>query len=200
MLSDEDYADFLEVLNNKHIIRVKPHLKWASALISARKLQVIKIETLTGYEDIIIKPKDREDYLLPNSSNYLKLAKVSQIEGIISKAHIDGSHCGVRATYNRIRKDYCFISRDVVLEFVNRCKVCPDTSFIPAKRLKPSMSIVSKAKFYHMLIDLIDYSETPAGPELQYKYIIHASDLYSSFHFADAVVNKSAVEVLHFIR
>ncbi len=61
MLLDEDYVNLLEVLNNKHIIKVKPHLKWAGTLISASKLKVIKIQTSTGYEDIIIKPKDSKD-------------------------------------------------------------------------------------------------------------------------------------------
>ncbi len=37
-------------------------------------------------------------------------------------------------------------------------------------------------------------------PDLQYKYIIHAIDHYSSFRFAESVVNKSAVEVFNFIR
>lgn len=200
ILLDEEYSNLLEVLSNKHILKIKPQLKWAGTLISASKLKIIKVETSKGYEDIIIKPKDSNADVLPNGTNYLKVAKFSMIEDIISKAHVDGSHCGVLATYSRIKKDYCFISREIVLEYINRCKICRDTRYIPSKRPKPLMPIISKGTFYHILIDLIDYSNSPAGPELQYKYIIHGIDHFSSFRFAEPAVNKTAIEVFNFIR
>jgi transposase InsO family protein len=169
-------------------------------MISKRKLSVLLLETETGYQDTIITPKDNTDILLPNSVPYLKLATISKFESIINDAHQKGSHCGIIATFDLIKNEYYGISRDIVAEFISRCKVCQDTLAHPTKKHKPLNPIRSKSTFYHIIIDLIDYSKNPSGPSNQYKYIIHAIDHYSSYRYAEAVVNKSADEVFLFVR
>jgi hypothetical protein len=135
ILIDDEYTVLLKVLHDRTLLRSCKDLKWAYNMISKRKLSVVLLETETGYQDTIITPKDDKDILLPNSVPYLKLATISKFESIINDAHQKGSHCGIIATFDLIKNEYYGISRDIVAEFISRCKVCQDTLAHPTKNI-----------------------------------------------------------------
>ena len=166
ILLDEEYDVLMKVLHDKTILKSRKDLKWAYNMISKRQLSRVKLQTETGYEDILITPKDEKSILLPNSVSYLKVATISKFETIINAAHEIGSHCGLLATFARIKNEYYGISRDIVAEFINRCKVCRDTLAHSTKKYKPLNPIRSKSTFYHILID---FSKNPSGPSKEYK-------------------------------
>ena len=134
ILTDDEYNVLLKVLHDRTLLRSSKDLKWAYNMIVKRKLSVVLLETETGYQDTVITPKNDKDVLLPNSVPYLKLATVSKFESIINDAHQKGSHCGIIATFDLIKNEYYGISRDIVTEFISRCKVCQDTLAHPNKK------------------------------------------------------------------
>ncbi len=68
------------------------------------------------------------------------------------------------------------------------------------KKRLPLNPIISRGTFHHIVIDLIDYSNKPAGPNNLYHYIVHAVDHFSTFHYTDALPAKTAFNVLRFIQ
>jgi hypothetical protein len=78
-------------------------------------------------EDTIVIPKDpTQQIILPNSQPYFIVIPTTKFESAILNEHVgfDGSHFGVLGTYERIKKKHYNISRDIVSEFINRCKDC----------------------------------------------------------------------------
>jgi hypothetical protein len=170
-------------------------------LIASNNLQLASFQTDIGSEMQVVKPKGQGTLLVANRESYRKLATLSQIENILREAHdYDGSHCGIGNTYARIKEEYCFLSRDIVIEYVNRCRACHDVRAVASKRAKPMQPIIAKGTFYHLVIDLIDFSHSRAGPDNKHSYIIHIIDHYSSFRIAEAAITKSASEVLFFLK
>jgi hypothetical protein len=153
ILLQKEYDTLLKVLHDRTLLKTRKDLKWAYNLIMKRNLQVIKEATDTGVKDIIVTPKPDNAVILPNGKPYLKLAVLEEFETIIKNAHEDGNHCGVLATFDRIKSVYYGISRDIVIEFIsNHCQRCIDELPTPAKKRKPLNPIRAKSTFYHVLI------------------------------------------------
>jgi transposase InsO family protein len=74
------------------------------------------------------------------------------------------------------------------------------TAPIKAKGQKPIHPIDGKETFHHLVLDLIDFNASPAGPDAEFHYVAHLVDHFSTFHYTEAIRNKSAVEALHFVR
>lgn len=126
---------------------------------------------------------------------------MDEIEPIIQEIHCNStSHGGINKTHTDILKQYCFIPRSCVIAYIARCRKCQDNSYKTKKSRKPLQPIISRGTFDHIVIDLIDYSNKPAGPGNLFHYVVHAVDHFSTFHFTDAIIAKTAVEVLRFIQ
>jgi hypothetical protein len=201
IISDKDYDDLISVLKDRTLVRQNPSLKWAATFISSNNLRLKTIQTNSGYNEIVIKPLPLVGVRVPNTSPYRMVVKISQISSIIQTAHESGSHCGYERTFKRVTDVYCCVTRELVKQFTQRCQTCVDLRANKAKKNRPPLQpIISKNTFHHILIDLIDYSNKPAGPNGEYRYIIHAIDHYSSYRFAEPALSKSADEVFRFVR
>lgn len=200
ILSDSEYDDLFLALTNKTILKSRFDLKWATTLISSSNLLIQSEQTEIGLDYFIVKPKkQKKNAIIFNSKTYVKLVKISQIESIIRNTH-QSNHAGIQATHNSIKKEYYGITRDIITEFIERCQTCRDTKAVPNKRYRPLIPIISKRTFQHIVIDLIDFSHSPAGDDNEYKYIIHAIDHFSSFRYAEAITEKTAKNVFSFLR
>lgn len=202
VITDNDYDLLLTALNNENILKGRNDLKWIRTLKSKHNLQVQKIRNNDndGYIDVVIKPKKRSLTLLPNDIPYTIVAKISQLQKIIQQYHMITSHSGVTITFNRIKEKYSFIPRVVISAFIKRCKECIE---LKDKRKRSSHSltpIISHGTFDHIVIDLIDYSYHPAGPDNTHNYVIHAVDHFSTFHFTDSITHKTAHNILRFLQ
>jgi hypothetical protein len=214
LIKQDEYEILIQVVNNRQMARQNSGLEWATTLIDACNLTVVKAKTAggTGMEDILVKPKiQNTEQINPQHTNivshrppsiddtYFRVAHIGIIESIIAKAHLDSGHAGARIVYTRIKYKYIFLSREMVEEYKKRCPSCSKTSSIKKTRA-PLNPIDGKGTFKHFVIDLIDFQQQPAGPDNEYNYIVHMVDHYSSFHYTEAIRNKTAIEVLHFLR
>jgi hypothetical protein len=194
-----EYKSMLFVANNIKKINFSKykHLEWARSLINENSYTVMKLENQdkTGLEDFIVKLKSGP--LVPNEQPYYIVANISMIEKIIREEHDASAHHGINITHQRIEKKYLMVTREMVTSYIKRCRECvnhKESKDVPERPLNP---ITSKGMMHHIVIDLIDYSNNPAG---EFKYIIHAVDHFTSFHYVDAIRAKTAKEVLHFLR
>jgi hypothetical protein len=190
-----DYFDVNSTINKKD-----KSLSWINQYVTDNgyKVSTIPTEDSRTYFTAIIKVKTRE--LLDNEPPHYVVANISTIENIIRKNHIESSHSGINITYKRIEQNYMLVTKEMIGAYIKRCEECIKKKPITKKQGQYLHPIVSHGIFQHIVIDLIDYSSKPAGPKKEFKYIIHAVDHYSSFHYIDLVRSKTATEVLHFFR
>jgi hypothetical protein len=214
IITDEEYDILVNLINNKNYVHGNQDLTWAKHLIATTGITVIKqeIEDQSGLMDILVKPREPSHTNVPlqlmetNSSDfelfkrYYKIAKYSQIENILVKAHLDSGHAGYKNLYARIKHKYLYIKRDMCMAFKQRCVICSRSSALKTAKEQTVNPIDGKETFHHLVIDLIDFRATPAGPTEEYKYVAHLVDHLSTFHYTEAIREKSGAEVLHFLR
>lgn len=200
LLLDREYDLIVSYINNRNIIKHDKKLIWVRNIVAENgyTLQKIDKEDGSGKIDMLVKLKDYEVAL--NEQPYYIVARISTIERIIREEHTKSAHHGINITHERIEKNYVLITRDMVKAYIERCVHCVNHQAIKESAKKPVCPINAKGMLEHIVIDLIDNSNNPAGPSKEFKYIIHAVDHFSSFHYVDCLRAKSAIEVLHFFR
>jgi hypothetical protein len=221
ILDDNEYNIILGILkkleNNELIFN--EHLKWARPLINSTGLLLATKVNGQTMQDVIVKPKDpaildtlmlqiqRNHGLPPNvytemllQKYFWEVPKFSEIPIILEDQHINAGHASQKTMFAKIKHKYIYITREMCLQYTKRCVVCKRVEDIKISAKKPITPIISKDTFYHLQIDLIDYRAKPAGPDNEYKYVAHMIDHHSSMHFTEAIKEKSAHEVLHFMR
>jgi len=151
-----------------------------------------------GFKDILVSAK--RGPLIPNELPYRKVVTMDEIESITQKIHfISACHGGINKTHKHIVKTYDFIPKSAIIAYVNRCARCLEVGANKRKARLPLHPIISHGTFDHIVIDLIDYSNKPAGPQNAYHYVVHAIDHFSTFHFTDAIPAKTATNILRFL-
>jgi hypothetical protein len=199
LLIESEYKTLVFVITNFKNINFTKHkeLEWARTLIHENNYTVMKLENLQKgvLEDYVVKLKVGP--LLINEIPYYIVTNLSLIENIIAEEHGASAHHGINITHQRIETKYLMVTRDMVAAYIKRCRTCVNHKSVKEVKAKSLNPIVSKGMMHHVVIDLIDYSHDPAN---EYKYIVHAVDHFTSFHYVDALRNKTGKEVLHFLR
>ena len=115
----------------------------------------------------------------------------SMIDRVLTHVHAGElgrtMHLGQQATWERFNALYDGVSRDLVRMFVKKCKECSSTQRRVHKA--PLVRITARTLFERVVIDLIDFERKPSHG---FHYIFHAMDHFSKFHWAWAMVDKSA--------
>ena len=118
----------------------------------------------------------------------------SQIERVIHLCHTgalgSSMHLGQLATWDKLKEKYDGIIRDIVREYVKRCPVCQQQQ--RRQHRAALVPITAKRLFERIVIDLIDFTLKPSHG---YRYIFHAVDHFSKYHWAWAIPNKESVSV-----
>jgi transposase InsO family protein len=118
----------------------------------------------------------------------------SQIKQVLTHVHSgalgSSMHLGQKTSWERFSLLYDGVSRELVRTFVKKCPTCQQTSLRVHKA--PLVRITAKTLFERVVIDLIDFERKPS---CGFRYIYHAVDHYSKFHWAWAMPDKSAESV-----
>lgn len=101
-------------------------------------------------------------------------------------------HYGQDTTEKRANKEFYGITRTLSRLFVTLCRHCQQKQ--PRQHKAKLVPILAKHVFERIVIDLIDYSRKPSNG---YKWILHACDHFSKFHWAFAMLNKESATVAH---
>jgi hypothetical protein len=199
ILSTEEYNTLLKVLNDTTILIGRQDLKWIIQLKLTRKLYLIKAlnREKTQYIDVVVAKKAHK--LIPNEVPFTRVVKMDDIESVICSAHIACAHAGIGKTFKCIQKEYCFVPRSAISAYIARCQKCVEVRDRRKKSKLPLNPIISHGTFEHVVIDLIDFSNKPSGPNNSFNYIVHAVDHFSTFHFTDVLQAKTAYNVLRFL-
>jgi transposase InsO family protein len=191
------------------IVRDPKEYSWAVDLIKRMTLCVIQRKVNNTLEYWVVQAKHNlpEGFaLLPDISesilfqHYMVIPKMSEIEDILRIHHVNTGHRSFKELYNKTKVKYHYISRDMCQEYKKRCVHCNRTSSIRDHGKPPIHPIDGKDTFHHMQLDLIDFRTSPAGPENQYKFVAHLIDHFSTFHITEAIEDKNATTILHFLR
>jgi transposase InsO family protein len=117
----------------------------------------------------------------------------SQVAEVVEYCHrgtLKVGHLGQDTTWQHCLQQFDGISRLVVRAYVLRCGVC-QVRQVKSHRAELA-PITSKALYERVVMDLIDFSHRPS---CGYKYIWHAMDHFSKFHWAFLLTDKSAAQV-----
>lgn len=125
---------------------------------------------------------------------YRRCVPHSQIEQVIELCHAGPlkktKHLGQLATWDRLKADYDGISREIVRMYVKKCRTCQQE--VRRQHRAALVPITAKRLFERIVIDLIDFTLKPSHG---YRYIFHAVDHFSKYHWAWAIPNKEAATV-----
>jgi hypothetical protein len=114
----------------------------------------------------------------------------SQIEAVLEYSHTgmnNVAHLGQDATWWALQPLFDGITREMARVYVTKCHIC---QLKQQKTHKAALvPIVSKALWERVVMDLIDYN---SNPSYGFRYIWHAVDHFSKFHFAQPIPNKEA--------
>ena len=120
----------------------------------------------------------------------------SYIERVLHFCHTgslaSSMHIGQVAMWGKLSSAYFGISRELVRAYVRKCATYQQTP----KRLNKAalVTISAKTMFERVVIDLIDFNNKPSHG---FKYILHAVDHFSKFHWAWALQDKRPATVAY---
>ena len=189
-------------------------VNWARNLISTSGLALVtrKSPGAAASVAVVAKPKrlHQADFVLKEDAsdatffqNYFRITKYSEIASVIELAHQICGHGGYKNTFERLKYNYLFVTRDMCYEYKKRCTICNRTAPIKDKARKPLTVIDGKETFHHLQLDLIDYTRTPApsgDQDKPYRYVAHLIDHFSTYHITEAIPDKKGITILHFLR
>ena len=120
----------------------------------------------------------------------------SQIEQVVKYAHNghlnDTVHRGQGATWEVVNAKFDGVTRNIVRKYVAKCAICQQNQ---TRTYKAALvPILSKTQCERVVFDLIDFSTKPSHG---YRYILHAVDHFSKFHWAWAIPDKQARTVAY---
>ena len=120
----------------------------------------------------------------------------SQIELVLQHAHTghldETMHYGQGATWDRLNAEFDGVTRNIVRAYVSKCAICQQKQTRTYKAVL--VPILSETQCERVVFDLIDFSTKPSHG---YKYILHAVDHFSKFHWAWAITDKHARTVAY---
>lgn len=225
LLVEEEYDILIVILKqikNETLDIRNPELRWGRPLINSTGFEVVSVlnnETVPGITETIVKKRyhegfevriqeERRKFGLPHDlltplllrQFYMQLPRFSELESIVRRYHLGAGHASPRDMYAKLKTRYMYITREMCEEWKKRCDICKRTEPIKKKAQPPLMPIDGKDTFHHVQLDLIDYNNKRAGPNKEYGYICHVIDHVSTYHYTEAIREKSAIEVLHVLR
>ena len=118
------------------------------------------------------------------------------IERVVHYCHTGGlagsMHTGQLKTWDKLSALYHGINRTIVRMFVKKCPTCQQQQ----RRVHKAALVPNTARslFERVVIDLIDFTNTPS---CGYRYILHAVDHFSKYHWAWAMLDKRAATVAY---
>ena len=118
---------------------------------------------------------------------------LSQLEAALELCHrgpLNVGHAGQDATWYNCIREFDGITRHLCRVYVKRCGVCQIKQ--PKVNRAALVPLSSKALWERVEMDLLDFSRRPSHG---YKYIWHAQDHFSKWHFGACLIDKSAAEV-----
>jgi transposase InsO family protein len=190
ILTKMEYLDIVRVVDDLPSAKKDPSLSWA--------ISYIKNHNIHKYVNSDGRITPGHEVVVPNGSgSYLRIAYLEMIENAIHSVHLACGHKKSRITYEKLSSLFINIRRIVVEQFCRYCVICTDTKAITKRAPKTLHPILANDIFEHLVIDLVDYSQTPSNG---YKYILHIVDHQSSYHFVYALVSKEAKDVLEGLR
>jgi transposase InsO family protein len=182
---------------------------WAVDVINRQQLLAVQRVNGSDTVDVIVQEKQPLPYgltLRPDVDEgtfynyYREVPRFSAIESILKVNHLNTGHRSYRELHNRVKQKFSYISREMCHEFKKRCEHCNRLTASTNKGRKPLHPINSRDTFHHMQLDLINFVNTPAGPDNRYHYVAHLVDHYSTYHITEAIETKNGYEIVHFLR
>ncbi|KAH9385492.1 uncharacterized protein NEMAJ01_0388 [Nematocida major] len=123
------------------------------------------------------------------------------IRNICMYAHDFHSHSKVGSSWKRIRAHWMGFKKQHLLDWVSKCAYCISKSQSPEKKaefkhkipvIKPVSASFSMERLQIDCISMAEYAEHNDG----FMYAMHVMDVYSRYHFAYPLRDKSAREIV----
>ena len=107
------------------------------------------------------------------------------------------NHIGMKSMYEVAKTMYVGFRREKIDSYVKGCIICQRNQ--PLKRDQAIRPIVASHRWERIIVDFIDLRKYATRND-GYGWILNVVDSYSKFIFAIATKNKSAIEVVKFLR
>ena len=128
--------------------------------------------------------------LLFCSKKNLPVTTKEEMFDTILRCHLRVGHTGRDKTFDKVKKNYAWVNRNMVLFFPQTCPVCNTRK--PVKQPKAGKPIISLSFLTRVQVDLIDMS---SRPDEDYKWSLHARDHFTKYSWAYPLTSKRADEV-----
>lgn len=183
-LTTEQYTNILNEVKNSMRKREFNEKLSSQDYRRLNRFEIIKI----GEKENLIAKRANDDV-----SSIRYYCKVSEVHGILEKAHRNTGHKKRLGMEKEIAKNYSNVHRSIIEEYLKLCAMCQLKKKSKQKGLvvKP---IISTEFNKRGQIDLIDMQTEPDGP---YKFIMNYQDHLTKFVFLRALKTKRAEEVAY---
>ncbi|XP_074662077.1 SCAN domain-containing protein 3-like, partial [Tubulanus polymorphus] len=128
-------------------------------------------------------------------SRKLRVIPLEDFDQIILSCHEAIGHGGENATFKKVQENYFGVIRIHVRNTLKKCKVCTLKSSQTGRA--PVIPIISQNVFERIQVDLIDMQRQETEG---YRFILHAIDHASKFHFLWPLKGKFATDVKDALR
>ncbi|XP_074647573.1 SCAN domain-containing protein 3-like [Tubulanus polymorphus] len=128
-------------------------------------------------------------------SRKLRVIPLEDLDQIILSCHEAIGHGGENATFKKVQENYFGVIRIHVRNTLKKCKVCTLKSSQTGRA--PVIPIISQNVFERIQVDLIDMQRQETEG---YRFILHAIDHASKFHFLWPLKGKFATDVKDALR
>lgn len=145
------------------------------------------------HDKYIVKTFGGLDKVVTKNSDKVVATRETAL-AIIEDIHISCGHKGFRKTYDKVKENYCNITRAIVSEFIRQCERCAEKLKKKEKTGLVVKPIVSSDYNHRVQIDLVDYQSLSDG---DYRFIFHYQDHLTKYHILRPLRSKTAVEVAH---
>lgn len=195
--NDEDYELLVQILSSQRGAKIDS----VSSSTKTGIMKNFKIDKKGEYVIVVSKEDGKE--LLKQSSF---------VDVFLGKHRKGGTHFGQLTTYKAILQSYVYVPQQLVRECVKLCSICAEHQ--PFRSTIAGQAIKSKSTKYffdsvmdkfnvtflgpmgRLNVDCIDMRSTPDG---EFKWIVHAVDHLSKFHFAKALRSKVIKKLIFLI-
>jgi transposase InsO family protein len=199
-LERHDYL--ISALRRPHIVKDKSSAdsqlrQWAGSQLKKNEFMIVNIDSGNGRSarTAIAKVPMNHRGTTVNTSDLCIAVPEEDIKRRLDELHLEKGHCGEGKMWDEVKRRFCFIPRDFVRAFTQRCRQCQE--FKKAKYPKLRNAVVYQKMFDVQQMDFMDFSHQPDGI---YKYVLHIKDHCSKMHFTECTQTKAADEVISFLR
>ena len=224
LVSDERYMCLLELCTRKQTVAAycaenkvsEPTRKWMYAVLKHNTVKYVIMEyagkdvseidkgpvlvcfmepdplSATGQVFIARPPSSSSELTIGTMRRVVPVSQIVQVLEYCHRGELGVAHYGQDRCSNLCDRYFFGITRKLARLYPARCAVCQQKQ---AKQHKAKLvPILAKSLFERIVIDLLDYSRKASHG---YKWILHACDHFSKYHWVFAMLNKEAATVAH---